>query len=507
MCGIFYIHSVNAIDLQLAEQVCAKYIDPRGPDVTSTRVSDNSFYYTSVLPIHKTTHHVDDVQFVGELFDLTPDTDEVEYLKRVDPRVFVDFNHNGMYSILWHRKNTVLATSDPQGERRLFYYKDSDTLMISSVPGAIARMLVQPSISRPSLKRYLSQKHHILTDGCMIEGIYELPRGLWEYDKRTLSFDRIKTFDYTSWKSSSDVVDALKTEIDRMKQHEGMANVACTISGGIDSSTVAYIYKPQHTFALRFVDKNCTASLSEVLSHKVGSNHRILDVTVQRYAESALRCIDLMAGVMPTHSMASMHYLGKKVRESGFTVLYGGDGADELLLGYPYYQQPSAVAYSDVLSDNHSLSYDSVYASQFDLLSDNETKRQSLYDYFFQCGSCQFASADIAISDSGVEYRTPFGRKPVASSSFGLPADVLLKGQLGKAPLVKFFKDSFGIQPLPKTGFAGYPNELKYLVQDITLTEEEQKLFDETSSYLSERDYEWKLVNYKLFKKVYNVQL
>lgn len=508
MCGIFFVYKKDKVDnrhVRFFENVAERFIAPRGPTKSYSTVSGCSFRYTSVLSINGNTKHIPDIQYVGELFDLDPHVDEVEYLNNVDPSLFVDNNHDGMYSIVWHKPDSVFMVSDPQGEKRLFYYMDDQQLIVSSVPGAIAALLPHPQVNKRSLERYLSQRHHIVADGCMIDGIYELPRGLWKFNKQTFSFERVKIFDYSSWNvPTADPINTLKQEIDVMKAHEGRSRTVCTISGGIDSSVVAYLRQTDHSIALQFDDKDCASHLSGVLAKEVGSNHSIVNVSINDYARSAVRCIEMMAGVMPTHSMASMHVLGRSLQERGFEILYGGDGADELFLGYPCYHNEQTL-YSN--TRDVGFAYDRSVTDQLDHMANNRLKLLSMYDYFFQCGSCQFLSADIAFADCGIEYRTPFARRPVAASAFGIANKLLLNNPLGKGPLVSFFKDTFGVEPSKKIGMAGYPNELSFLVEDVIMSEAEQELFEKAKPFFSDRDFQWKVINYKLFKKVYSIGL
>ena len=61
--------------------------------------------------------------------------------------------------------------------------------------------------------------------------------------------------------------------------------------------------------------------------------------------------------------------------------------------------------------------------------------------------------------------------------------------------------------PASKAGFAGYPNEMYKLVEHISLNQAEKELFALSRRHLSERDYMWKEINYKLFKSKLNVSL
>ena len=47
--------------------------------------------------------------------------------------------------------------------------------------------------------------------------------------------------------------------------------------------------------------------------------------------------IELLGSPIHSHSLASTHLMAERVKEHGINVLYGGEGADELSVGYNTY--------------------------------------------------------------------------------------------------------------------------------------------------------------------------
>ena len=73
--------------------------------------------------------------------------------------------------------NTVRIHRDFWGEKHLFYYYSSDTLVVSSVPGAIRDYLGLATVNHDALNDYISRRHFIYPNSTAIDGINELKPG------------------------------------------------------------------------------------------------------------------------------------------------------------------------------------------------------------------------------------------------------------------------------------------------------------------------------------------
>ena len=124
-----------------------------------------------------------------------------------------------------------------------------------------------------------------------------------------------------------------------------------------------------------------------------------------------------------------------------------------------------------------------------------------------QCRSVGFFASDIGVANFGIEGRSIFARRSVASVGLSSNPRVLLSGRVDKSILVDLYRAAFGSKPAAKAGFAGYPNEMCKLVKHVGLSQAEKELFALSKQHLSERDYMWKEINYKLFKSRLNVSL
>ena len=74
-------------------------------------------------------------------------------------------------------KEILYLARDPAGEKHLYYYKDSEKLVISSVPGFIKEYCNLNKISKEIIFDYLSRRHLITSHKLCIDGIKQLKSG------------------------------------------------------------------------------------------------------------------------------------------------------------------------------------------------------------------------------------------------------------------------------------------------------------------------------------------
>ena len=125
-----------------------------------------------------------------------------------------------------------------------------------------------------------------------------------------------------------------------------------------------------------------------------------------------MRCIRLLAGPINTHSFASSMVIASEAKKNNARVIYGGEGADELFLGYKCYgdmisefkgEIELSSIYSKTLNDKFSketefeLNRDlCFYYKNFKeyMSSKEHIKTSALVDYYYQLSSVGFLAND-----------------------------------------------------------------------------------------------------------------
>lgn len=130
----------------------------------------------------------------------------------------------------------------------------------------------------------------------------------------------------------------------------GQRKIGVFLSGGLDSSMVAYELGKLHgkinTFTNRIepsVDSpenyNSDANAAKVLANTEGYNHEEVIITPDRYMESWEQSIYFMEQPNFNPSMSMYCHTNKHMSSKGVVVTMAGDMGDELLCGYPKYQK------------------------------------------------------------------------------------------------------------------------------------------------------------------------
>ncbi len=245
--------------------------------------------------------------------------------------------------------------------------------------------------------------------------------------------------------------------------------------------------------------------------------------------DSLISSIDILSSPINTHSIPSSYLVAKEASKDKNIVLYGGEGADEVFLGYSCYFESNKQSIYNSLNSNFSFNnelhekvrngsiqkYISLYRSEIkdylqNFLSGDELKIkvESFVDSFIQLNNVGLLSSDTINSDHGIECRTPFVRKEIIKYALSCPVSKLLinrnSSKITKKPLNNLFKKYFIQQEVEtKTGFAGYPNESINFLDDINnwriwdIFPWAKDNFDRLN-----RNEKWKLINIEWFLRV-----
>ncbi len=259
---------------------------------------------------------------------------------------------NGMFALaLWDaRRGRLVLARDRMGQKPLYY---CETAAGSLVFGSEAKaLLAHPGVPRrldPSgLGRYLFYEY-VPGPHSIWEGVRKLPPGhvlVREGDRTTVE---------PYWTSPGPVADPAPFEeassrfwddfrgvVGRTRRSDVPLGVF--LSGGIDSSSVAAALaelqpsRSIRTFSIGFDDPSFDESgHARAVARALGTDHRERTFS----AESVMELLPDVSGWLDEPfgdaSILPTHLLSRFAREE-VTVVLGGDGADELLAGYPTFR-------------------------------------------------------------------------------------------------------------------------------------------------------------------------
>lgn len=279
---------------------------------------------------------------LGHTFKTNSDTEVIvhgyeEYNKDIFNKL------RGMFAIFIYDKNNkeIICARDCFGIKPLYYYFDNNLFMVGSE--------IKSFLSHPDFKKELNNK---VLGLYLSYGTNHLEETFFKYTKKlkpghflTFKDGVVKTntyfkLEYKKEKNSYKYYENLVKETleDSIKYHQiSDVEVGSYLSGGVDSSYVVSVAKPNKTFTVGFSGKGFSEieyakSLSDYfkVNHysKVISGDEFFDIlpTIQYHTDEPSANV----------STVPLYFLSKLAR-SQVKVVLSGEGADEMFGGYNEY--------------------------------------------------------------------------------------------------------------------------------------------------------------------------
>ena len=574
MCGIFVV--IPKLNKKLNIQKCQnalKELDKRGPDWSLYQVIDNIFFGQTVLSMtgkskknlknHYSQKKNFFILFNGEIYNHN-DLNDYNYSDKLnipDTKILVDLfdrkNPNtindsldGMYSYVVYDKlkKKIFISRDPQGEKSLYKFENSEYKIFSSEINPILKFTNKLTIDNEVLESYFLSRHFIQFEKTIFKEIINIQPGeFWEYSILKKKLINKKTFSVKSFVSEKAYnLNLNKTEEDLAEELEGLLKKNlkemipldrkfCSIfSGGVDSSLISILLKKlsgcNKFIALNHIGKDKISNNIQLFEKKLKNSILKLDINKETYKKYLNEAIDICNSPISSHDFVGKLIIAKKLKSINCKAVFGGDGADELFGGYSTYLQNikdvkknnsdySKIITTKIFGRNYrNKYYESRIANEwkkclktYDFLDDKkEQNRQAMMmmDSTLQLSSVGLRGCDLMSMNYSIEPRSIFLRKSIMKFAFNLPLrfkiDISKKNKIkSKILLKKLFNKYFSSKLLlKKQGFSGFPNEMSsYLgnqnnykiLQELKLNNFKKKLkkFD--------RKEIWKIINLEFF--------
>jgi asparagine synthase (glutamine-hydrolysing) len=301
-----------------------------------------------------------DLETFGHRFTTRSDTEVIlEAFKEWGANAFNRLNGMFAFALFEATPERVWLVRDRFGVKPLYYGSRDDQLSWSSTPGPLARAL---SLA-PNLAYVARGIHYLLyeDDGetAPYEGMHAVPSGCFvvadraDDDKLQLRTTRYydfeaRTAELTESMSSAPrgaLIDELRALLESSVTFRLRADVpvAIALSGGLDSSSIAAIVGSKHerVSAFSFSSPDVASSEGPLAARAVKSaDIRVEYVwpTIGERIDAFWETLRAQDAPFTEMSIVAQYMVCQAAHRSNFKVLVGGQGGDEVLMGYRKFQ-------------------------------------------------------------------------------------------------------------------------------------------------------------------------
>ncbi|MBT2583198.1 asparagine synthase (glutamine-hydrolyzing) [Planococcus sp. ISL-109] len=372
MCGfIGYIPGSQGINHDTVLGDMLNTIVHRGPDNQSVYIDNQvglGFSRLSILDLRSAANQpleADEVVLVfnGEIYNYREIRAELvelgfEFSTTSDTEVllkgYLHFGEKiidklrGMFAFLiWDKpKGKFIAARDPFGIKPLYYthIPDGSFIFGSEIKSFTKHPGFVKTLNKRALKPYLTFQYSVLEE-TFFEGVYRVQPGTYLVMEKG---EDIRTVAYFSrefkeqQKSYTEYIEEIQEAVAESVDVHRVSDVpvGSFLSGGIDSSYITSLLKPQKSFTVGFEDYEDMFDETKLAVDLAGQ----LGVEIEQRYVSAQESFDVFPEIQwhmdEPHSDPSIIplYFLNEMASKEVTVILSGEGADELFGGYEWYQ-------------------------------------------------------------------------------------------------------------------------------------------------------------------------
>lgn len=277
-------------------------------------------------------------------YDFKTDSDiETALVSYIEKGIHSFDIHNGMYAFAIYdkRNRETIVVRDKSGEKPLYYYEGRDFFVFASEIKAILE--VAEAKFNPEAISYEAYEFTVGRE-TLFKNIYQLEPG--EYIKIKDGKVKIQAY-WKVWDNIIEIEDNEKKILNDLSElvedsillrtNNLAHNYSAFISGGIDSSLIACIAKPDYLYTAHYD----YSDFDELDYAKMVAKHINKDLTIVtpskddfiRTRESIAYHLDTPC----TWTSFTLWMLLEKAKTDGIKVVMSGEGADEMFAGYHRY--------------------------------------------------------------------------------------------------------------------------------------------------------------------------
>jgi len=344
----------------------------RGPDNTSLyNINNNYFAHTRLKIVDLSSNAnqpmlINDIVLVfnGEIYNYKDliikynlnciTSSDSEVIIRLYEKFEFEFLNklNGAFSFCIYdiKKDLYFIAKDRYSKKPLYYYKSENKFVFSSLIKAIIKYIgFTPKLNKVALAQYL-QYFTPIYGNTFYTNIKKLEAASYIIYKNN-KLEIKKYYKISTKKTIFSEDEALKKiENTLLKSVEQRllcdVEVACLLSGGIDSSLISSMYskisnKQIQTFSIGYekYDKYSELPYAKKIALHINSKHHEIKLNQKDFISSIFNVLDSLEEPHGDAAAISLDYLCKYINSQGIKTVFSGEGSDEIFLGYDNYSK------------------------------------------------------------------------------------------------------------------------------------------------------------------------
>ena len=314
--------------------------------------SDNKYYIIFNGEIYDFIYHREKLVKDGIKFQSKTDT---EVLLQLYIKYGVNFvkKINGIFTICIFDKdkNTLILARDSFGVKPLYYYIGKEGFAFCSEIKGLKNLIKNENINEVNAQSI----HQYLTflwcpgEGTPFKKIFKFSPGELMIIKNGKISNKIKWYYLPNPKTKINNISIIKknlySKIETAVSRQMISDVpiGTFLSGGLDSSTIAYFAKKINPsidcFSINITDSQDPGVINDLPYAKKMANYlnlklNIIEINSQKMSQEVQKMIYSLDEPLSDPAALNVHYITKLSRENGIKVLLSGSGGDDIFSGY-----------------------------------------------------------------------------------------------------------------------------------------------------------------------------
>lgn len=251
----------------------------------------------------------------------------------------------GMFAfVIWDKNNEELfGARDYFGIKPFYYYKTDDAFMYSSeIKSFIPNPDFKKELNKEALKTYLTFQYSAL-DETFFKNVYRLKPGhFFKYKAGNLTIKSYFSYTYEEQREKFEkLIDDINKQVSSSVEYHKISDVkvGAFLSGGVDSSYIVSLLKPDTTYSVGFDFEGFNETIyAKELSDILKIENKSQIINDKEFFEGVKKVQYYSDEPHANLSAVPLYYLSRLARKDVKVVL-SGEGADELYGGYSLYKQ------------------------------------------------------------------------------------------------------------------------------------------------------------------------